>query len=58
MGIYSDTGLLQETRRISNKQLNLPSKSIRKRRINKAQSQQMEKIIKIREEINKIEAKN
>ena len=40
--VYSDTGPSQETRKISNKQLNLPSKGIRKRRTNKAQSQQKE----------------
>ena len=38
---YSDTGLLQETRKISNKQLNIPLKSIRKR-INNTQNQQKE----------------
>ena len=30
--VHSDTGLLQETRKISNKQPNLPPKRIRKRR--------------------------
>ena len=39
--VYSDTGLSQKTRKISNKQLNLPPKRIRKR-TNKAQSQQKE----------------
>ena len=38
---YSDTRLSQETRKISNKQLNIPLKSIRKR-INKTQNQQKE----------------
>ena len=36
---------------------NLPPKGINKRRDNKVQSQQKEEIIKIREEINKIENK-
>ena len=38
----SNVGLPQETRKISNKQPNVPSKGIRKRRTNKAQSQQKE----------------
>ena len=38
---YSDTGLPQETRKISNKQLNIPLKSIRKI-TNKIQNQQKE----------------
>ena len=37
--VYSYTGLSQETRKVSNKQHNLPSKEIRKR-TNKCQSQQ------------------
>ena len=37
--VYSDTGLPQETWKISNKQPNLPPKGIRKRRTNKAQGQ-------------------
>ena len=40
--VHSDTGLPQETRKILNKQPNLPPKSIRKRRTNKTQSQQKE----------------
>ena len=36
--VYSDTGIPQETRKISNKQPNLPSKGIRKRITNKAQN--------------------
>ena len=40
--VYSNTGLPQETRKISNKQPNLPPKRIRKRRTNKGQSQQKE----------------
>ena len=37
--VYSNTGLPQETRKISNKPPNLPSKGIRKRKANRAQSQ-------------------
>ena len=40
--VYSDTGLPQETRKNLNKQLKLPPEGIRKRRINKGQSQQKE----------------
>ena len=41
--VYSDKGLPQETRQISNSQRNFPFKGIkRKRRSNKAQSQQKE----------------
>ena len=39
--VHTDTGLPQGTK-ISNKQLNLPPKRIRKRRTNKTQSQQRE----------------
>ena len=38
--VDTDTGLPQETRKISNKQPNIPPKRIRKRRISEAQSQQ------------------
>ena len=34
--VYSNTGLSQEIRKISNKQLKLPSKGIKKGRTNKA----------------------
>ena len=40
--VYSNIGLSQERRKISNKQPNLPSKGILKRRTSKAQSQQKE----------------
>ena len=40
--VHSNTGLPQETGKISNKQPNLPPKRIRKRRTNKTQSQQKE----------------
>ena len=39
--VHSDTGLPQETKKSSNKQLNLPPKRIRKR-MKKTQSQQKE----------------
>ena len=55
--IYSDTGLPQETGKISNKQPKIPFKGIGKTTTNKFQSQQREGKIKIREEINKIEIK-
>ena len=54
--VYSNTILPQETK-ISNKQPDLPSKGIRKRSTNKAQSQQKEGNDKFREEIKKIETK-
>ena len=38
--VFSETVLPWEMRKISKKQLNLPSKGIRNRRINKVQSQQ------------------
>ena len=46
---------LKKTRKISNKQLNLPPKRIRKRRTNKTiiSFHQRKEIIKIREEINR-----
>lgn len=40
--VFRDTVLPWQMRKISNKQLNLPSKGIRKTRINKVQSQQKE----------------
>jgi len=57
--VYSNRGIRQETKDISNKQPNLPNlplisyKGIRKRKTNKAQNQQKEGK-KIREEINTI----
>ena len=51
--IQSNTGLPQKRRKISNQQLNLPPKRIRKRRIK--HKVRRKEIIKIREEINKIE---
>ena len=38
--VYTDTGLPQDIRKISNKQPNPPSKGIRRIRTNKTQSQQ------------------
>jgi len=55
--VYSDTGLHQETRKISNKQPHLPFKGIRKRRT-KAKFSRMKKVIKIRANIKKIETEN
>ena len=49
--VYSDTGLPQETRKISNKQPNLIPKGTRKIRTNTTQSSWKE-IIKIKTEIN------
>ena len=53
--VYSDTRLPQETRKISNKQPNLPSKGIRKEEKTKAKVSTRKEIIKIREEINTME---
>ena len=55
--VHRDTGLPQETRKISNKQPNLPPKRIRKRRTNKTQSQQKEGNNKYQRG-NKMEIKN
>ena len=38
--VHNDTGLPQKRRKISNQQLNLPPKRMRKRRTNKAENQQ------------------
>ena len=45
--VYSNTILLQETRNMSNKQPKLTPKGIRKRRENKTQSCQKEKLRKL-----------
>ena len=55
--IYSNTILLQETRKISNEQPNLTTKGTRKRRINEPKVSRRREIIKIRGEINEIETK-
>ena len=55
--VYSDTGLLEETRKTSNKQPNLTSKGIRERRTKSKVSRKKE-IIKIREEINRDQKNN
>ena len=54
--IHSNTGLPQKTRKISNKQPNLPPKRIRKRKT-KVKVNKRKEIIKIRQEMNKIEIK-
>ena len=54
--VHSNTGLPQKTRKISNKQPNLPPKRIRKRRT-KLKFSRKKEIIKIREELNIIEFK-
>ena len=54
--VYSYTSLPQETRKISNKQSNFTYKGTRKRRTKPKVSRSQE-IIKIRAEINEIEAK-
>ena len=60
--VYSNTSLPQETRNISNKQLNLTPKSIRERRTTtttkkKPKASRRKEIIKIRSEINEKEMK-
>ena len=52
--VYS---LPQETRKISSKQSKLPPKRIRKKKNVKPKVRRMKGIIKIREEINKIDCK-
>ena len=54
---HSNTGVPQETRKISNKQPNLQPKIIRKRRTNKTRSQQKEGNNKDQRGINKIKIK-
>ena len=51
--VNSDTGLNQEIRKISNKQPNLPTKGIIKRRA-KSKVSRKKDIIKIKAEINKL----
>ena len=51
--VHSDIDLPQETRKISNKQINLLPKRIRKRRPNKSKVSRRKEIIKIREELNR-----
>ena len=55
--VHSNSRSPEETRKISNKQSNLTPTGTRERRTNKTQSQQKEKNIKIRAEINEIETK-
>ena len=54
--LYSDTGLPQETRKISNKQHNLLSRGVKKEQT-KLKANIKKEIIKIRKEINKTETK-
>ena len=56
--VHSDTGLPQKTRKISNKQPNLPPKRSRKNKQTKPKVSTRKEIIKIREEISKVEIKN
>ena len=55
--VYSNTILPQETRNISNKQLNLTPKAIRERRRKNPKVSRRKEIIKIRSEINEKEMK-
>ena len=55
--VYSNTILLQETRKILNKQSNLTPKGTRERRTNKPKVGRRKEIINIRAEINEIETK-
>ena len=57
MEVYNNIILPQETRKISNKQSKLMPKGTRERRTSKTQSQQKERNLKIRAEINEIETK-
>ena len=50
--VYSNTILPQETRKISNKQLNLTPKAIRERRTKNPKVSRRKEIIKIPSEIN------
>ena len=53
--IHSDTGLPQKKRKISNQQLNLPPKELEKEEQKRPKVSRRKEIIKIKEEINKIE---
>ena len=55
--VYSNTILLQETRKISNKQPTLTPKAIRERRTKKPKVRRRKEIIKMRSEINEKEMK-
>ena len=54
-GVYSNPGLPQEPRKISNKQHNLLLKGIRKRRASTVKVSRRKELMKVREEIYKIE---
>ena len=53
----SNTGLPQETRKISNKQSNLTLRRMRKRRINKSRVSRRKEIVKLQVELNETETK-
>ena len=55
--VYSNIGLPQETRKISNKQSNPTLKKTRERRTKNPKVSRRKEIIKIRSEINEIETK-
>ena len=55
--VYSDTGLPQETRKISNKQPNPTPRGTREKRTNKTQNQQKERNDKDHSRVSKIETK-
>ena len=56
--VYSDTGLLQEIRKISNNNLTYHLKDLEKEEQMKPRISRRKEIIKIREEINKRQKKN
>ena len=55
--VYSNTGLPQETRKISNKQSNIHLKELEKEEQVKPKINRRKEIIKIRAEINEIQSK-
>ena len=55
--VHSYTGLPQKTRKVSNKQPNLPPKKSEREETTKLKGSRRKEIMKIREEINKIEIK-
>ena len=55
--VYNNTGLAQATRKLSNKQPNLPPKAMGETRTKKPKVSRRKEIIKIRAEINEIETK-
>ena len=55
--VHNDRGLPEETRKISSKQSNLPPKQIWKKRPKNSRVSRRKEILKLREEINKVEIK-